>query len=64
VCEHIAYGVWLSFDPEFVLELAVSLRGEGLRFAGVGDDAVVVGCGDWTVTGLDVQFSGEEIWGA
>lgn len=61
VCKHVVDRVWLALDPELIHELAVALGGEWLGLACVGDDAVVIWSGDWTVTSLDVQLPGEEI---
>jgi len=59
MAEHVANGVGLAFDPEFVAELGVV--GEVVRagFACVDDDAVVIWVGNRASRVMD--FAGEEV---
>jgi hypothetical protein len=57
---HVREGVFVAFSPEFVDQLNVVLEVEGLGFAGVDDDAVVVGRGGLAVAIL--ELAGEEVW--
>lgn len=59
VGEHIADGVWLTFDPELVAKLDVSGDLEDLGLASGGDDVVVVWGGERA--DLLLEFAREEI---
>jgi len=48
--EHIEDRVFLALEPELVPQLAVIRYVVALRLACVGDDRVVIGCGDGTDT--------------
>lgn len=60
VGEHVDEGVGLAFVEEFVAELDVVRYVEDFGFAGVGDDGVVFGGGDWACGIFDL--TGEEVY--